>query len=182
MMSQPVPWQDGKVYLSYEQIHQTIYNRVEAIKEFKPDLILAIGGGGFIPGSILRNCLKIPIISVVVSLYHDEAIGAKVNVSQWLDESANSLISGKRVLIVDEVDDTRTTLEFCTQAIQEKHSPAALGVFVLHNKDKPKKGVISSDIWYCAGLTVTDAWLMYPWEISDIIEHTKRSQPTGLTQ
>ena len=34
---------DGKVYFSYAQIHRTICSLVPRIKEFRPDIILAIG-------------------------------------------------------------------------------------------------------------------------------------------
>ena len=36
---------DGKAYFSYEQIHKTICSLVPRIKEFNPDVILAIGEG-----------------------------------------------------------------------------------------------------------------------------------------
>lgn len=39
---------DGKVYFSYGQIHKTICSLVPRIKEFQPDVILAIGGGKYL--------------------------------------------------------------------------------------------------------------------------------------
>jgi hypoxanthine phosphoribosyltransferase len=55
---------DGRVYFSYAQIHRTICALVPKIKEFKPDVIVAIGGGGFIPARMLRTQIKIPILAV----------------------------------------------------------------------------------------------------------------------
>ena len=49
---------DDKVYFSYAQIHRTICSLVPKIKEFKPDVIVAIGGGGYIPARMLRTELK----------------------------------------------------------------------------------------------------------------------------
>ena len=40
---------DGKLYFSYADVHEACSNTIEAIKAFKPDVIIAIGGGGFIP-------------------------------------------------------------------------------------------------------------------------------------
>jgi hypoxanthine phosphoribosyltransferase len=85
---------------------------------------------------------------------------------------------GKNVLIVDEVDDTRTTLEYAVREL-EKDVEAAMqklgrqgektnfSIFVLHNKDKPKKGNLPMDILkgrYKAARTVGDLWINYPWE------------------
>jgi hypoxanthine phosphoribosyltransferase len=39
---------------------------------------------------------------------------------------------------------------------------------VLHNKDKPKKGVLPQEMMdsgrYIAAVTTGDAWINYPWE------------------
>lgn len=85
---------------------------------------------------------------------------------------------GKNVLIVDEVDDTRTTLEYAVREL-EKDVEAAVkklgregettrfSIFVLHNKDKTKKGVLPQEILkgrYSAARTVGDVWINYPWE------------------
>lgn len=96
-----------------------------------PDLFIAIGGGGFIPARILRTFCKttedgkkrnIPIQAVGLTLYESlggiaEAIGTEVVRVQWLDFSTlgNKLthgggLLGRKILVVDEVDDTRTTL------------------------------------------------------------------------
>ena len=37
-------------------------------KAFKPDVIIAIGGGGFIPARMLRTELKIPILAISLEL------------------------------------------------------------------------------------------------------------------
>lgn len=130
------------------------------LADFKPQLMIAIGGGGYVPARILRSFLKqpgspnIPIQAIGLSLYErlanttDEAVeaaGTKVTRTQWLDltalgEMAN--LVGKRVLIVDEVDDTRTTLEYAVKELQKdiEEARAKMGsdlktefaIFVLH--------------------------------------------------
>ncbi len=132
----------------------------QILADFKPQLMIAIGGGGYVPARILRSFLKqpgspnIPIQAIGLSLYErladtaDEAVeaaGTKVTRTQWLDltalgEMAN--LVGKRVLIVDEVDDTRTTLEYAVKELQKdvEEARAKMGsdlktefaIFVLH--------------------------------------------------
>lgn len=180
------------------------------LETFEPTLMIAIGGGGYVPARILRSFLKksgspnIPIQAIGLSLYEQlpetnpksgastpgavEQIGHKVTRTQWLDLSSlgemENLI-GKHILIVDEVDDTRTTLEYAVKELEKDVETARqkLGVegetkfsiFVLHNKDKKKKGTLPDDMMaqdrYHAARTVDDVWICYPWEAIDIEEH-----------
>ena len=98
---------------------------------------------------------------------------------------------GKNVLIVDEVDDTRTTLEYAVRELQKDVDEAAqrlgrsteatkFSIFVLHNKDKVKKGYLPQDMIddhrYLAALTTGDVWICYPWEATDIDEHDRLAE------
>jgi uncharacterized protein len=105
-----------------------------------------------------------------------------------------SNLIGKNVLIVDEVDDTRTTLEYAVRELendvetarkqQGKSEKARFSIFVLHNKDKPKKGHLPQDMVdenrYLAAVTVSDVWICYPWEATDIDEHDALAKEKGV--
>ncbi|PKK44251.1 hypothetical protein CI102_11275 [Trichoderma harzianum] len=149
-----------KLYVTYNDVHKLCQQAATKIlDDFKPQLIIAIGGGGYVPARILRSFLKrpgspnIPIQAIGLSLYESlgddtqvEEIGTKVTRTQWLDltalgEMAN--LVGKRVLIVDEVDDTRTTLEYAVKELEKdvelarqrigSDAPKAeFSIFVLH--------------------------------------------------
>ena len=62
---------------------------VPRVRVFNPDVIIAIGGGGFIPARILRTHIKVPILAVSVELYDDttNSAGTNVNIKQWFDDS-----------------------------------------------------------------------------------------------
>jgi len=130
--------------------------------------MIAIGGGGYVPARMLRSFLKtpgspnIPIQAIGLSLYESlpptnpsgsntpgevETPGTKVTRTQWLDltslgEMGN--LVGKRILIVDEVDDTRTTLEYAVRELEkdvesarrklglEGEGETIFSIFVLH--------------------------------------------------
>ncbi|KAH9845653.1 Xanthine phosphoribosyltransferase 1 [Teratosphaeria destructans] len=191
-----------KVYVTYNQVHKLCQTSAPKLLEtFTPNLMIAIGGGGYVPARILRSFLKkpgspnIPIQAIGLSLYESlgtdsqmEAPGTRVTRTQWLDlgslEMANLI--GKNVLIVDEVDDTRTTLEYAVKELEKDVATAAkeagregertkFSIFVLHNKDKTKKGSLPDHIMkegrYLAARTVGDVWICYPWEATDIDEH-----------
>lgn len=193
-----------KLYVTYNDVHKLCQQAATRIlDDFKPQLIIAIGGGGYVPARILRSFLKrpgspnIPIQAIGLSLYESlgddtqvEEIGTKVTRTQWLDltalgEMAN--LVGKRVLIVDEVDDTRTTLEYAVKELEkdvelarQRIGPdapkAEFSIFVLHNKNKDKKGQLPEDMVnnrYLAAVTCGDEWINYPWEAIDIDEHDR---------
>lgn len=112
----------------------------------------------FILTHSLRSFLKtpgspnIPIQAIGLSLYEklvsedgpEEEPGTKVTRTQWLDFSSlkNTDLIGKNILIVDEVDDTRTTLQYAVQELSKDVEAQAkkLGstektnfyIFVLH--------------------------------------------------
>ncbi|KKA22048.1 Xanthine-guanine phosphoribosyl transferase Xpt1 [Rasamsonia emersonii CBS 393.64] len=124
-----------KVYVTYNQVHKLCQASAQKIlNEFRPNLMIAIGGGGYVPARILRSFLKlpgepnIPIQAIGLSLYEslgtdgpEEKPGTKVTRTQWLDLSSLEMANliGKNVLIVDEVDDTRTTLEYAVRELEK---------------------------------------------------------------
>eukprot|EP00005_Dracoamoeba_jomungandri_P001238 CAMPEP_0174250778 /NCGR_PEP_ID=MMETSP0439-20130205/839_1 /TAXON_ID=0 /ORGANISM="Stereomyxa ramosa, Strain Chinc5" /LENGTH=172 /DNA_ID=CAMNT_0015330933 /DNA_START=60 /DNA_END=578 /DNA_ORIENTATION=+ len=164
-----------KTFLSYNHFHRLIQAKAPQIKEqFNPEVIVAIGGGGFIPARILRTFLRVPILAVGLELYNDETNEARLKPKkiQWFDEQSGAIerIKGKRVLVVDEVDDTRTTLQYCIEELKEQDI-AEIGVMVVHNKLKEKRGVLPEDIPYFSCEDIDDSWVVYPWEAIDIAEH-----------
>ncbi|KAF9359056.1 hypoxanthine-guanine phosphoribosyltransferase [Mortierella sp. NVP85] len=204
----------SKIYVSYNQIHTMIKQTVESSKlneVFQPDIMVAIGGGGFIPARILRTFLKkknnknISIQAIGLSLYEDLEIWKAANQengtdepsvvkTQWLnfDSSETSLI-GRNILIVDEVDDTRRTLAYAVNELtkdlkkeelklkeQGREVPETkIGIFVLHNKLKPKRENLPDEIMdgrYFACKEMPDQWLVYPWDALDIEEHTRNAE------
>jgi hypothetical protein len=146
---------------------------------FKPDVIVAIGSGGFIPARILRTFLGAPILAVGIAYYdaHDKPSQSPRKL-QWIEEAERQL-AGRNILLVDEVDDSRSTLEYCIRELL-RHHPASIAVAVIHNKNKPKHGEIPREVaLYVAGEELGDLWIVYPWDAKDIEEHDRQ---TGIAQ
>ncbi len=164
-----------KHHYTYQAIHRlahSIANQVQA-SGFEPDVIVAIGSGGFIPARILRTYLGKPILAVGIAYYdlNDKPTEYPRKV-QWIEEAEKQL-SGKRILLVDEVDDSRVTLEYCTRELLAYH-PAALAVAVLHDKRKEKRGSFPEGVSKVfVGETLDDVWIVYPWDAIDIDAHDR---------
>ncbi|MDC7126484.1 MAG: phosphoribosyltransferase family protein [Spirochaetales bacterium] len=162
-----------KVFFTYNDIHNTIKKLSEQIQEsgYEPDLIVAIGTGGFIPARIIKTYIKKPILTVGLKLY-DENNQPKDTPEkiQWIDEVEKKL-KNKKILLVDEVDDSRTTLEYCLKELL-RAEPAEIAVAVLHDKEKEKRGSIPAEIKrYFYGAKLPDKWICYPWDAIDIDKH-----------
>jgi hypoxanthine phosphoribosyltransferase len=168
------------VLTSQAQVHKLCQASAERIlNEFKPNLMIAIGGGGYVPARILRSAAEaalaeatangyssflkrpgsanIPIQAIGLSLYEklgtdgaEEMPGTKVTRTQWLDLSSLHMsdLVGKNILIVDEVDDTRTTLEYAVKELEKDVEVARqklgkagdktrFSIFVLHVRERP---------------------------------------------
>lgn len=167
------PLDSVKLYVSYEEVHELVRNLAGRMIEsgYDPDVIVAIGSGGFIPARIMKTFINRPIYAVGISYY---GVGgrhadhpAKI---QWIDEVRQSL-KGKRILLIDEVDDTRATLAYCVEELL-KYAPQEIAVFILHNKLKPKDAEFPPEIKrYYPAVEVDDVWIKYPWDALDIDEH-----------
>lgn len=169
---------DDKLFFSYAQIHDTIRLLAQVIESsgFDPDVIVAIGTGGFIPARILKTYIDRPILTVGLKLYDENNHPAQSpRKIQWIDEVEKKL-SGRRILLVDEVDDSRTTLEYCLRELLN-HRPEEVAVGVLHNKNKEKRGSFPPQVTKIfVGREIEDQWVVYPWDAVDIFEHEARAQ------
>ncbi|EJD07392.1 PRTase-like protein [Fomitiporia mediterranea MF3/22] len=191
------------LHVTYNGVHNIIKGASKKIAEWKPTLLVAIDNraySGFFPARVLRTFLKdpetkknIPIFAIGLSLYESlpgttaEQVGNEVIRTQWLGSEGAQVLLGRRVLIVDEIDDTRKTLHYAIKelkadaekellALPEDQRDAArpdFAVFVVHNKLKEKAAELPADLPYFPGDEVPDVWLDYPWESVDIEEHDR---------
>lgn len=195
---------EEKIYISYNHIHQLCQEVAPQIMELDIDFIIAIGGGGFIPARILRTFLKQPgesskRIFAIISLYEDvqtrgddaEEVGTGVKRIQWIDYMDSNIdLVGKKVLVIDEVDDSRTTIHYAINELIKDAETQAGGelktdfyMFVLHNKLKEKRAELPACIakagHYIAARETPDCWVAYPWESDDIVHHQLMAEKQG---
>lgn len=167
--------ENKKFYVSYNTVHSLIKKLSEQLLAtgYETDVIVAIGSGGFIPARIMKTFINRPIYAVGISYYGlDNKHRDHPTKIQWIDEVQSQLV-GKKVLLIDEVDDSRATLAYCVGELL-KYEPEEIAVLVLHNKLKEKDVDFPVEIKrYFAGIEIPDWWIKYPWDADDIEAHTE---------
>ncbi len=62
---------DNKFYVSYNSVHKLVKKLSKELLEsgYDPDVIVAIGSGGYIPARIIKTFINRPIYAVGISYY-----------------------------------------------------------------------------------------------------------------
>ena len=153
-----------KVHITYSEICQLISDSVGKIRDFSPDYILALGGGGLVPARILREYVDVPVLVVTAKSYTNENQSGELKIIQWLDSLSLEAVRGKRVLIVDEIYDTGKTLHLLAPRFGDLGA-GKLGLFLLHQKDTPDRLPLSTVYEQVfIGSQIENKWIVYPWE------------------
>ena len=121
------------------------------------DVLLAITRGGLVPAGMLAYLLgQRDILVAAVAFYDDH--GQPGDQPAFLQFPSDPLLRGKRVLIVDEVWDTGTTIEAVVERVRLAGGTPTTAV--LHYKPHRSKVRSVPD----HHVVSTDAWVVYPFK------------------
>ena len=159
--------------VSWEQVVKLANELALLIREdgFHPDIIIAIGRGGYVPARLLADYLDMMnLTSIKIEHYLS---GAHKQTIATVKYPLNVDLNGQRVLVVDDVSDGGDTFTVALQHIMEKSVPQQIRTAVLHHK------TVSEFIpdFYAAKLSKW-RWLIYPWAlVEDITGFVADLQP-----
>lgn len=126
---------------------------------FQPEIIVAIGRGGCIPARIICDYLDVFDLDVIkIEHYH----GVRKEKTAILRYPLSADITGKRVLLIDDVSDTGDSFEVAIQHLLEKGEPAELKTATLHHKT-----VSSYMPDFYAEIVHEWRWIIYPWAVME---------------
>jgi hypoxanthine phosphoribosyltransferase len=102
-------WQETFTNITWRQLRTGSFYLSKQIEThaFKPDLIIAIARGGLTIAQLLSDCLNLPIATFTVVSYKD----LKQSHEPIITHPLNSVLTGKKVLLVDDIADTGTTFK-----------------------------------------------------------------------
>lgn len=149
---------------SWEQIEKIIDELADNIKAngFKPDYIICITAGGLIPLYFLAKKLGIDNILTISASSYEKNKQKELRIT-YLPEVD---LEGKKVLLVDEITDTGSSLKGVSDAVVNKYNVGELKTATLVvNKDKCK---LYPDFYT---VTVQGEWVVFPWEKTEFPEH-----------
>jgi hypoxanthine phosphoribosyltransferase len=156
---------------TWSQIYAMLFSQAEKIRGsgFKPDVIVGLTRGGWIPARVLSDLLEIPDLAVVrVEFY----LGVAENRSEpVLTQGFSAVVEGKKVLLVDDVADTGKSLQLAREHIRQK---GATEVRIATVYRKPFSAV-TPDYFE----KETRRWVVFPWETTEtlrkIVEKSRES-------
>lgn len=138
---------------------------------FKPDIIVGVSRGGWLPARVLSDLLSNPsLASVGAELY----VGvSEPNGKAVITQPVSTSVKGKKVLIVDEVVDTGKTLELVKEYVAEQGA-AAVRIATVYWKPW---STVKPDFFE----KETDRWIVFPWETKETIRKImKKCRKDGL--
>jgi hypoxanthine phosphoribosyltransferase len=147
---------------TWNKIYDSLLNQSQKIQKQteKIDLILGISKGGLIPARILADFLQVSeIITIQVKFYigiaqtHDEPI---------IIQPLTVNLSGKKILIVDDIADTGKSLKIVIEHLESLGITEIKTATLYFNN----RSVIKPDFYE----EITDKWVVFPWEIKETVQ------------
>jgi hypoxanthine phosphoribosyltransferase len=159
----------GRFYSLSRALSHKIYT-----SGFRPDCIIAIGRGGYMPARIISDFLHIMnLTSFKIEHYH----GMQKKSAAVIRYPLSKELEGGKVLLVDDVCDTGDTFEVAGKHLAERIQPTEIRTAVMHYK---KVSSFKPD--YYAGRMIKWRWIIYPWAVAeDIGEFIKKMEPRPET-
>lgn len=126
---------------------------------WRPDTLVAIGRGGYLPARVLSDFLhQADLTSFKVEHYQGTHIGKQAVVRYPLSGS----LKGRKVLLVDDVSDSGDTFIAAIAHLNSRGRPAEIRTAVLHHKTVSR---FTPD--YYVHRIVKWRWIIYPWAVAE---------------
>jgi hypoxanthine phosphoribosyltransferase len=160
---------------TWRRLYLMLLGQAEKIREssFKPDAIIAVSRGGWLPARVLADLLETGLGNVSVEFYVGVAETRKAPV---LTQSASVAVAGKKVLVVDDVADSGESLKLVKAHVLQQGAKEARIATVYY---KPWS-LVKPDYY----VMETRRWVVFPWELKEtvreIVEKYKNADAAGV--
>ena len=146
----------NKVYYHWQDIEDMTSDIIQQIAVdgdgFKPDYVVGLTRGGLIPATMISHYFQVPMHTLEIKL-RDHAVKPESN--KWMAQDA---VNGKKILIIDDINDSGATINHIKQHWQLNNLTFA----VLINNTSSEAEVDYS----CVEINKRedDVWIVFPWE------------------
>lgn len=143
--------------MGWHEVEKAVAALANALRrDYNPDVIVGIARGGLIPAVRLSHLLGDKMLRIIHVKYY-KGVNLRREEPELLADVGK--LEGK-VLVVDDVADTGTTLEFVVRHLKErgaKEVRIATIAWKPHSRIKPDFYIFE-----------TDKWIVFPWEEMEV--------------
>lgn len=151
---------------TWDQIYDMLLHLAETIREkrFHPDVIVGISRGGWPPARVMSDLLeKAELANVKVEFY----LGiAETKSEPVITQPVSTSVSGKNVLIMDDVADTGKSLKLVRDDIKNQGAKSVKTATIYY---KPWSEIVPD--YYEKRTT---CWVVFPWERKETVRNLVR--------
>ena len=153
---------------TWNQIYDMLVDQAEKIRQagFKPDVIVGVSRGGLVPVRILTDLLEATQIAVIRIEFY---VGiAQRSIEPVLKQPLVIPVSGKKVLLVDDISDSGQSLKLARTHLFEKGaSEVKIATLYVRTNTQIKPDYFEKE---------TDSWIVFPWEIKETLRKISQNQ------
>jgi hypoxanthine phosphoribosyltransferase len=145
---------------SWDYIYSLLTDLAEKIElsSFKPEVIIGVSRGGWVPARVLSDLLyNSNLANVRIEFYTGIYETKKKPV---ITQSVSLPVKGKRVLVVDDIVDTGESMRLLCDVLFEEVDIMKMAVLYY------KPWSILKPDYYCVK---TDSWVVFPWELCETV-------------
>lgn len=146
-----------KDHVAWSDLDELVLTLADRLAGMTFDVMLAITRGGLVPAGMLAYRLRLRNILVAAVEYYDDA-GQPGPHPTFFQFPADPLLRGQRVLVVDEVWDSGTTIAAVIDRVRQAGGIPTTAV--LHYKPGRSTVPGAPDVY----AVVTDRWVVYPFK------------------
>jgi hypoxanthine phosphoribosyltransferase len=161
------------LFTTWPEYHLLAQKLAAAIMNHSPkfDMIVAVSRGGLTLGHMLSDLLQLPVSTFAIQSYTDIQTQGTMKVTQQLGIS----ITGKRVLLVDDVSDSGKTFKRATEYVKSC-KPSDITTVAMFFKTR---SIFRPDYF----VKKTNRWIIFPYEPTEmIIQITKKMDSEGKSK
>jgi xanthine phosphoribosyltransferase len=159
-----------KVYVNWSDVERQTQEIIRQmyLDDYHPDYVVGLTRGGLVPAGLVSQYLETPMETLKVSLRHD---GDQCESNLWMAEDA---YDGKKILIVDDINDSGATINWIRQDWQRNKAPedpkwasiwgGNVRIAVLYNNESSGNEIEISYAAEHVNKLETPQWIVFPWE------------------
>jgi uncharacterized protein len=145
-----------------------LLNQAQKIQNtpYKPDIIVAIARGGSVTARILTDLLETAELATIQVQFYEDI--AQTKEEPTLKQALNVQVTGKKVLLVDDIADTGKSLQFSKNYLQQQGA-GQIKTATLYLKPQ---SITNPDFYE----KQTSNWIIFPWDIKETIRKIIQKQ------